>query len=169
MMTVPPEGHEGGTVVVGEYEFAPFWSGETAFLNRRRVVVRGITPGGEEKEAEVSLPNAGALVVIKAQSMVQPRRSTPARDAYDIYMLLSSYPGGPENFTEELVGLREREELSVAVDILEALFVESREGVLMVVDVFRERGEALPRVAADVRATVRAFVEATKRWIEDKG
>lgn len=166
MMALPPEGHEGGPVRAGEYEFAPFWHGALAFISRRTAVVRGATPVGDTREAKVALPSPGGLLVIKAHSMIQPGRSTPARDAYDIYFLLASYPDGPQGFVEkELRVLGGSQELTDAVTFIQALFVESDEGTQMVLDVFRERGQSPAQIAAAVRTVMRSFVVCAKDWL----
>lgn len=162
MMVVPPAGHDEGTVVVGEYHFAPLWDGDVLWQRRRKVVLKGTEPSGKVGKAEIAVPSAGAMVVAKSGSLSTSSRREPERDAYDIFLLLRTYPGGPEEFVRELAGLP-ADGVKHAIDVIKELFADSDEGAQMAARVCAQLGGPEERYLAEIQVTARRFMRAWER------
>lgn len=160
MMAVPPEGHPGGPIAIRGHEFAPLWHGQVALVRPWEIRVRGTTPAGRLVATSVRVPSPAALLVVKARSLGQPGRVQPERDAYDVYALVASYPGGAEALAAALAELGHGTDVGVALEILSALFVDSYEGPAMVAAMARQWGGDPRHLASQVQAAVRSLLRA---------
>ncbi len=133
----------------------------------RDAVLRATLPDGRLGEAHVRVPSPAAMVAAKASSMIQPSRREPERDAYDIFLLLRTYSGGPEAFAGEFAQLP-TDVAKDAIGVVEALFVESDEGARMAARVCAQMGGTEERYIAEAQVTARRFVRAW-RAIEASG
>jgi len=163
MMTLPPPRHEGGVVRIGAYEFAPFWHGEAVFVSPRDVKLRGALPDGTPREALLRVASPGGMLVVKAWTLATPGRPPQAKHLYDIFALLRTYPGGPEEFAVELRDMRGTEDLQVTLDLLQIMFVDSDDGPRLVAEQRMGPPADWDLHVAEARLTVERFLRAMGR------
>jgi len=163
MMTLPPPRHEDGVVRIGAYEFAPFWHGEAAFVSPRDVKLRGALPDGTPREALLRVASPGGMLVVKAWTLATLRKPPQSKHLYDIFALLRTYPGGPEEFAAELRDMRGTEDLQVTLDLLQIMFVDSDDGPRLVAEQRMGPPADWDLHVAEARLTVERFLRAMGR------
>ena len=160
LMALPPPGHEGGPVVVGDYEFAPLWYGDALFAAPVELLIEGEKPTGEMGRGRVRVASPGGLLVVKAWTAATLGREPDSKHLYDIFVLLRTYPGGPEGFVREVEPLRASEALEGALGLLQALFVEGDNGIEAVVAERANDPRDPELLREEARVTVERFLEA---------
>jgi len=163
MMTLPPVGQEDGAVRIGAYDFAPLWHGEAAFVSPREVKLRGTLPTGEAAEARVRVASPGGMLVVKAWTLATLGKPPQAKHLYDIFALLRTYPGGPEEFAAEFSDMRGTEDLRVTLDLLQIMFVDTDDGPRLVAEQRMGPPANWDIHLAEARLTVRRFLRAMGR------
>lgn len=163
MMALPPPEHSGGVVRMGAHEFAPFWHGEAAFVSPMDVKLRGALPDGTPREALLRVASPGGMLVVKAWTLATPGRPPQAKHLYDIFALLRTYPGGPEEFAVELRDMRGTEDLQVTLDLLQIMFVDSDDGPRLVAEQRMGPPADWDLHVAEARLTVERFLRAMGR------
>ncbi len=162
LMVVPSAGHAGGPVRIGAYEFAPFWSGEAAFADQRRIEVAGRLPDGTPARTVLSVAGPAGLFVAKARAVVGLGRDQQAKHLYDVFALLRAYSDRPEDFVRELEPLAASEDVEIALDVLQVMFVEDDLGARLVAAMRVPEGGSEDVLTTEAQVTVRRFLRAAR-------
>jgi hypothetical protein len=162
LMVLPPPDHPRGPVTVGLYEFAPFWNGEAAFADQRRIEVAGQLPNGTPARATLNIAGPAGLLVAKARAVVGLGRDQQAKHLYDVFALLRAYSDRPEDFARELGPLRGSEGLEIALDVLQVMFAEDDGGARLVAAMRAPEGSGDDVLATEAQLTVRRFLRAAR-------
>ena len=122
---IPPanDRESGGMIRDIEIDFAAVITPglRCAFLNRKKVVLSGITIKGEKAKRSVWVCGPGAFVVLKALAF---RNRGEYKDAYDLYYHIRNYEGGVQDVADALKPLLREVEVQQALKILSEDFME---------------------------------------------
>ena len=162
LMVLPPADHPGGPVAIGAYEFAPFWNGEAAFADQRRIEVAGPLPNGTPARATLNVAGPAGLLVAKARAVIGLAHDQQAKHLYDVFALLRAYSDRPEDFAHELEPLGLSEDLEIALDVLQVMFVEDDHGARLVAAMRATEGRPEDVMATEAEVTVRRFLRAAR-------
>jgi len=162
LMVVPPPDHAGGPVRIGAHEFAPFWSGDAAFADQRRIEVVGSLPDGTSARATLDVASPAGLLIAKARAVVGLARDQQAKHLYDVFALLRACPDRPEDFAREFGPLASTEDAQIALDVLQVMFVEDGEGARLVAEMRASEGRSEDALATEVQVTVQRFLRVAR-------
>ena len=122
---IPPslEEDKGGDLRHIEKDFAAVITPglHFAFLDRRKVTLKGKTLLGEKAGRDIWVCGPGAFVVLKALAFGQRGEN---KDAYDLYFLIRNYGRGVDDVYECLEPLLNKPETQQALEILQRDFSE---------------------------------------------